>query len=72
MSQAHLIGTTLVLALLALVPAKMLQHSARPREVDVVFRRLLPRIQAPTKPLAPPRDLTRWTSARRRQAPLGF
>ena len=48
----------LVLALLALVPAKMLQHSARPREVDVVFRRLLPRIQAPTKPLAPPRDLT--------------
>ena len=48
----------LVLALLALVPAKMLQKNARPREVDVVFRRLLPRIQAPTKPLPPPRDLT--------------
>lgn len=48
----------LVLALLALVPAKMLQKNTRPREVDVVFRRLLPRIQAPTKPIPPPRDMT--------------
>ncbi len=48
----------LVLGLLALVPTKMLDRSTRPREVDVVFRRLLPRVQAPAKPLAPPRDLT--------------
>jgi hypothetical protein len=48
----------LVLALLALVPAKVLHRSARPKEVDVVFRRLLPRIQAPAKPLPPPRDMT--------------
>jgi hypothetical protein len=47
----------LVLGLLALVPAKMLHRNERPREVDVVFRRLLPRIQAPTKPLPPPRDM---------------
>ena len=37
----------LVLGLLALVPTKMLDRSTRPREVDVVFRRLLPRVQAP-------------------------
>ncbi|HEX5042867.1 MAG TPA: AgmX/PglI C-terminal domain-containing protein [Candidatus Polarisedimenticolaceae bacterium] len=48
----------LVFGILALVPAKVLHHSTRPREVDVVFRRLLPRIQAPQRPLPPPRDLT--------------
>ena len=47
----------LVLALLALVPTKVLDRSARPREVDVVFRRLMPRM-APAKPLPPPRDMT--------------
>ena len=48
----------LVLGLVALVPAKVLHRSSRPREVDVVFRRVLPRIQARVNPLPPPKDMT--------------
>jgi hypothetical protein len=46
----------MVLGLVALVPAQVLHRSTRPKEVDVVFRRLLPRMQTPARPLPAPRD----------------
>jgi uncharacterized membrane protein YgcG len=60
----------LVLGLLALVPTQVLHRSARPKEVDVVFRRLMPRIQAPAKPLPAPRDATAALRQERGKPPV--